>query len=75
MNNPASAEGFTVIFSNARDEKKGGAAGTAGNGQARGNKNNSTKSGHSNDSQVVTPFPRNITFRNISLVKFYIFID
>ncbi|KAF7819483.1 RPM1-interacting protein 4-like [Senna tora] len=39
VNNPASAEGFTVIFSKARDEKKGG-AGTAGGGNGPANNNN-----------------------------------
>ncbi|CAN0924554.1 Protein NOI4 [Linum grandiflorum] len=33
VNNPASAEGFTVIFSKARDEKKAGAT-TGGPGAA-----------------------------------------
>lgn len=35
MNNPASAEGFTVIFSKARDEKKSN--GTAGSGAIQRN--------------------------------------
>lgn len=41
VNNPASAEGFTVIFSKARDEKKSGAA--AGAGAASQRKTNSTQ--------------------------------
>ncbi|KAL5581275.1 hypothetical protein UlMin_013717 [Ulmus minor] len=43
VNNPASAEGFTVIFSKARDEKKSnnGAAGTATTSQK--NNTNSSK--------------------------------
>ena len=41
VNNPASAEGFTVIFSKARDEKKSGAA--AGAGAASQRKTNSSQ--------------------------------
>ncbi|XP_012071395.1 protein NOI4 isoform X2 [Jatropha curcas] len=37
VNNPASAEGFTVIFSKARDEKKSNAAGGAGAASQRNN--------------------------------------
>ncbi|XP_065879552.1 protein NOI4 [Euphorbia lathyris] len=37
VNNPASAEGFTVIFSKARDEKKSIAAGGAGAASQRNN--------------------------------------
>ncbi|XP_054790040.1 protein NOI4-like isoform X2 [Prosopis cineraria] len=38
VNDPASAEGFTVIFSKARDEKKGGNGGAAGgNGPSHAN--------------------------------------
>ncbi|XP_055961947.1 protein NOI4-like isoform X2 [Mercurialis annua] len=37
VNNPASAEGFTVIFSKARDEKKSNAAGGAGATSQRNN--------------------------------------
>ncbi|KAG8634938.1 hypothetical protein MANES_17G108550v8 [Manihot esculenta] len=37
VNNPASAEGFTVIFSKARDEKKSNAAGGAGVPSQRNN--------------------------------------
>lgn len=42
MNNPASAEGFTVIFSKARDEKKSN--GTGGPGAASQRSNNLHKS-------------------------------
>ncbi|CAK7328200.1 unnamed protein product [Dovyalis caffra] len=41
VNNPASAEGFTVIFSKARDEKKSGAG--AGAGSASQRKTNSSQ--------------------------------
>ncbi|KAI4350585.1 hypothetical protein L6164_005031 [Bauhinia variegata] len=41
VNNPASAEGFTVIFSKARDEKKGNTA--AGNGAKSQKTNNNSK--------------------------------
>ena len=41
VNNPASAEGFTVIFSKARDEKKSGTA--AGAGAASQRKTNSSQ--------------------------------
>ncbi|XP_021669049.1 protein NOI4-like [Hevea brasiliensis] len=37
VNNPASAEGFTVIFSKARDEKKSNATGGAGAASQRNN--------------------------------------
>lgn len=37
VNNPASAEGFTVIFSKARDEKKSTNAGTNGQNSQRNN--------------------------------------
>ncbi|KAI4348244.1 hypothetical protein L6164_008990 [Bauhinia variegata] len=37
VNNPASAEGFTVIFSKARDEKKGAAGGAGPKSQASNN--------------------------------------
>lgn len=43
VNNPASAEGFTVIFSKARDEKKSGAAAGAGAGAASQRKTNSSQ--------------------------------
>ncbi|KAI4387722.1 hypothetical protein MLD38_000132 [Melastoma candidum] len=36
VNNPASADGFTVIFSKARDEKKSNAAGMSGQISQRG---------------------------------------
>ncbi|OAY29563.1 protein NOI4 isoform X1 [Manihot esculenta] len=42
VNNPASAEGFTVIFSKARDEKKSN--GTGGPGAASQRSNNLHKS-------------------------------
>ncbi|KAK9274740.1 hypothetical protein L1049_021991 [Liquidambar formosana] len=41
VNNPASAEGFTIIFSNARDEKK--TSGTAGSGMSSQRKDNTSK--------------------------------
>ncbi|KAJ6424015.1 hypothetical protein OIU84_024900 [Salix udensis] len=41
VNNPASAEGFTVIFSKARDEKKSGTA--SGAGAASQRKTNSSQ--------------------------------
>ncbi|KAJ9678000.1 hypothetical protein PVL29_022780 [Vitis rotundifolia] len=37
VNNPATAEGFTVIFNKARDEKKTNAAGNAASPQRNGN--------------------------------------
>uniref|UniRef100_A0A7N1A3T7 RIN4 pathogenic type III effector avirulence factor Avr cleavage site domain-containing protein n=1 Tax=Kalanchoe fedtschenkoi TaxID=63787 RepID=A0A7N1A3T7_KALFE len=40
VNNPASAEGFTVIFSKARDEKNNGASGV---GASQSQRNNNTK--------------------------------
>lgn len=56
VNNPASAEGFTVIFSKARDEKKGGGAGGAGGGNGpsqSNNNNNAAKPNASADPQMV----------------------
>ncbi|KAJ7974715.1 RPM1-interacting protein 4-like [Quillaja saponaria] len=51
VNNPASAEGFTVIFSKARDEKNGTAA--TGNGAStQVKKNNSSKQEEYNDSPM-----------------------
>lgn len=37
VNNPASAEGFTVIFNKARDEKKTNAAGNVASPRRNGN--------------------------------------
>ncbi|XP_015879031.1 protein NOI4 isoform X1 [Ziziphus jujuba] len=42
VNNPASAEGFTVIFSKARDERKSNSD-SGGKGTAQRNNNLSTK--------------------------------
>ncbi|XP_041007381.1 protein NOI4-like isoform X1 [Juglans microcarpa x Juglans regia] len=42
VNNPASAEGFTVIFSKARDEKK--SDGAAGSGATQRRNENQSKS-------------------------------
>ncbi|KAK7311092.1 hypothetical protein RJT34_08992 [Clitoria ternatea] len=48
VNNPASAEGFTVIFSKARDEKKG-TTGAAGNATKPNAKNNSPQAKDDDD--------------------------
>ncbi|KMT13610.1 hypothetical protein BVRB_4g082110 [Beta vulgaris subsp. vulgaris] len=53
VNNPQSAEGFTVIFNTARDQKKndkGNVGGTTGVNQSP-NKNNQTQKQKQNDQQ------------------------
>lgn len=65
VNNPASAEGFTVIFSKARDEKKssnGNAAGAGAN--TRKNDNNSSKPADPNYYED----PAMVTFTNIFVI-------
>ncbi|PON95237.1 RIN4, pathogenic type III effector avirulence factor Avr cleavage site [Trema orientale] len=50
VNNPASAEGFTVIFSKARDEKKSnGAAGSGTTNQKNDNNSANNKPGETYD--------------------------
>ncbi|KAJ6298687.1 hypothetical protein OIU76_019777 [Salix suchowensis] len=53
VNNPASAEGFTVIFSKARDEKKSGTASGAGAASQR-----KTNSSQANTEEMVLLFLR-----------------
>ncbi|CAL0323043.1 unnamed protein product [Lupinus luteus] len=49
VNNPASAEGFTVIFSKARDEKKGtGTASNKAKSQVKNNSNDKPSQGKNN---------------------------
>ena len=55
VNNPASAEGFTVIFSKARDEKKSGAAAGAGAGAASQRKTNSSQANSQYPPPVCNP--------------------
>ncbi|KAB1211744.1 RPM1-interacting protein 4 [Morella rubra] len=43
VNNPASAEGFTVIFSKARDEKKSNGTAAAGSAASQSNHDNPSK--------------------------------
>ncbi|CAN1188027.1 Protein NOI4 [Linum perenne] len=43
VNNPASAEGFTVIFNKARDEKKAGGGATTGGAGSASQRNNNNR--------------------------------
>lgn len=52
VNNPASAEGFTVIFSKARDEKK--SDGAAGSGAMQRRNDNQPKSQEHQSPETVT---------------------
>ncbi|XP_019052356.1 PREDICTED: uncharacterized protein LOC104591981 [Nelumbo nucifera] len=60
VNNPASAEGFTVIFNKARDEKK--TSGTAGGSVSPGKDDACKKNGNA-------PFPQKVRVPNRDRTK------
>ncbi|KAJ6751528.1 hypothetical protein OIU85_002006 [Salix viminalis] len=71
VNNPASAEGFTVIFSKARDEKKSGTASGAGAASQRKTNSSQAKQSVSPTEEKVLLFLRPVvTLGGNQIVQF-----